>query len=208
MRGYNLSAQTGAVDPYRVPLWWKTPGRPRQAHAGPSRSSSWSGTTGAASSRGPLRSRIPRWLEKLVIVNAPHPAFSTRDPATTRRNRKPALHAHVPEPEAETTLSANNYAMLVNVLEPADLKQGISPKPTDGVPRSMVAARRVDGRAQLLPRGTGRPAGRRRGAAGRSATAPARMIVRVPTLVIWGEKDTALLPAISSAWSSSSRISP
>src|SRR5439155_19010197 len=97
-------------------------------------------------------------------------------------------------PQAESTLSANAYAALVNGVLGDGLKSGVitesdkqayleawsRPGALTGGLNYYRAARvgpPVDGQRDSLV----------------SATRLASLVVRVPTLVIWGEKDTALL---------------
>ena len=57
----------------------------------------------------------------------------------------------------------------------------------------MVAARRPDWWSELLPRGPHWPACSGRGAVGAGGPLQFQMRVSVPTLVIWGEQDRALV---------------
>jgi pimeloyl-ACP methyl ester carboxylesterase len=94
-------------------------------------------------------------------------------------------------PEAEQTLSANNYAGLVDGVLGDGLKTGAF---TEADKQAYLAAWSQPGAltgglnyyraANLGPPSPGETA---------AASAPGSQIVNVPTLVIWGEKDTALL---------------
>ncbi len=94
-------------------------------------------------------------------------------------------------PQAEQTLSANNYAALVEAVLGDGLKTGVF---TEADKQAYIAAWSQPGAltgglnyyraANLGPPAPGAP-----------AAPPAdsvNMLVKVPTLVIWGEKDTAL----------------
>jgi len=136
-----------------------------------------------------------------VIVNAPHPTIFSRllrdDPAQQKASGYMLLFRG---PQAEETLSANGYAMLTSMVLGGGLKTGTV---TDADTQMYVDAWSQPGaltgglnyyRAAAI----GPPAP---GDAARPADAvpapfdPAQggLVVRVPTLVIWGEKDTALL---------------
>jgi pimeloyl-ACP methyl ester carboxylesterase len=150
----------------------------------------------------------PQMLDKLVIVNAPHPTIFGRllseDPAQQRASQYMLMFRG---PQAEETLSANSYGMLTSMVLGAGLKDGTV---TEADKQMYVDAWSQPGaltgglnyyRASAIgppppaARGTTAPAGDPPAASDASSQrveGPA-LIVRVPTLVIWGEKDTALL---------------
>ena len=80
---------------------------------------------GAAPSPGRMRWLIRRTLKKLVIINAPHPGIFTRllaqDPAQQKASQYMLMFR---SPQAETTLSANNYGGLVQAVLGPGLKTG------------------------------------------------------------------------------------
>ena len=134
----------------------------------------------------------PDYLEKLVIINAPHPGvFSkllTSDPAQQKASQYMLMFRGE---QAEATLSANGYAGLVNAILGEGLKNGTV---TEEDKKAYIEAWSQPGaltgglnyyRAAAV--GPPRP--------GETATplTAQPLMVRVPTLVIWGEKDTALL---------------
>ncbi len=148
----------------------------------------------------------PEMLDKLVIINAPHPTVFARElrdnPAQQQASQYMLMFR---SPEAEATLSADGYARLVTAIlgggsgtvsnedkaayiaawsQPGALTGGLNyyrasaigpPRPGPAPPAPSEA---VSGRPPALSEAGGRVEG---------------MIVKVPTLVIWGEKDTALL---------------
>jgi pimeloyl-ACP methyl ester carboxylesterase len=67
----------------------------------------------------------PEYLEKLVIINAPHPAVFQRELRNNPAQQKASQYMlFFRSPQAEQTLSANNYATLVQVVMGEGLKQG------------------------------------------------------------------------------------
>ena len=131
----------------------------------------------------------PQRLERLVMINSPHPYLFWRELVNNPAQQKASEYMNVFRlPKAERVLSENNYARLLDRVRPP--------------------------RAGLVARNWCRP-GRSpaRSPAGSITTAPRRCIrrtaairapkklqlkaedfmVRVPTLVLWGERDTALL---------------
>jgi len=126
----------------------------------------------------------PTLLDRLVIINAPHPTVFARElrdnPAQQQASQYMLMFR---APAAEATLSANNYAALVNAL-------GISGEDKDAYlaawsqPGALTGGLNYYRAAQVGPPRPGDPP---------PAPLQAPIMVRVPTLVIWGEKDTALL---------------
>jgi pimeloyl-ACP methyl ester carboxylesterase len=157
----------------------------------------------------------------LVIVNAPHPTIFgkllSEDPAQQKASQYMLMFRG---PQAEETLAANSYAMLTSMVLGAGLKDGTVTEAdrkmyvdawsqpgalTGGLNyyrasaigppvASQAAGRQVEGPAPA-GRGATAPAGDPPAAADNSSRGvePPALIVRTPTLVIWGEKDTALL---------------
>jgi epoxide hydrolase 4 len=137
----------------------------------------------------------PEYVEKLIIINAPHPAIFQRElrenPAQQQASRYMLLYRR--GPQAEQILSANNYEVLVQRVLGEGLKQGFF---TDEDRKAYLAAWSQPGaltgglnyyRAARL----GPPTGDEQEAP--DLDGALSMVVDVPTLVIWGEKDTALL---------------
>src|SRR5262249_18816038 len=99
-------------------------------------------------------------------------------------------------PQAEATLSANNYAVLVQVVLGEGLKSGAF---TEQDKQAYLAAwaqpgALTGGLNYYRAARVGPPSGPDDKSTGNFAgTDPAALAVKVPTLVIWGERDTALL---------------
>jgi len=145
----------------------------------------------------------PEMLDKLVIVNAPHPTIFGKllrdDPAQQKAS---AYMLMFRAPEAEATLSANSYQWLTTAVLGGGINAGTV---TEDDRKAYVeawsqAGALTGGLNYYRSSGIGpapRPAATPSATAEPPAAAPAAppaLIVRVPTLVIWGEKDTALLP--------------
>src|SRR5580698_7137957 len=135
----------------------------------------------------------PEYLEKLIIINCPHPAIFARELAENPAQQKASLYMLLfRSPQAEQTLSANNYAGLVEAVLGDGLKTGVF---SESDKQAYIAAWSQPGAltgglnyyraANLGPPAPGSPVA--------PAADPGSMLVKVPTLVIWGEKDTALL---------------
>ncbi len=191
MRGYNLSEKPVGVDRYQMKDLVEDV-RALAEHLGYKKfilvGHDWGG--GVAWS---FAIAHPEYLEKLVIVNCPHPAVLARELAGNPAQQKASQYMLLfRSPQAEQTLSANNYAALVDGVLGDGLKSGVF---TDADKQAYIQAWSQPGAltgglnyyraANLGPPTSGAP----------EAPAPdaGNMMVKVPTLVIWGEKDTALL---------------
>jgi pimeloyl-ACP methyl ester carboxylesterase len=137
-------------------------------------------------------------LDKLVIVNAPHPtvfAKLLRENAGQQQASQYMLMFR--GPQAEAVLSANSYALLTSMVLGAGVKDGTVSEADKAMyleawsqPGALTG-----GLNYYRASGIGPPSPGASGAtppAAEAAPLPS-LVVRVPTLVIWGEKDTALL---------------
>jgi epoxide hydrolase 4 len=188
MRGYNLSGKPAELDQYLMPVLVEDvkqlaltllEGKPKKkfilvAH-------DWGGAVAWA-----FAIAHPEMLEKLVIINAPHPAVFARELRSNPEQQKASQYMLMfRSPEAEKILSADNYAALLKALHVAD-----------GDKQAYIDAWSQPGaltgglnyyRANRVGPPTGEDAPK--------AINAASYMVKMPTLVIWGEKDTALLTA-------------
>jgi epoxide hydrolase 4 len=192
MRGYNLSSKPANVANYAVPLLVddlralaKSLGHEKftlVAH-------DWGG--GVAWS---LAINHPECLEKLVIINAPHPALFERE-----LNRNPAQQAASQymllfrTPKAEAILAANNYAFLVDTVLTRGLKKGhFNEEDKQAYLTAWAQPGALTGSLNWYrAAGIGPPVGEAKARSFEPSAAAAK--VNVPTLVIWGERDVALV---------------
>lgn len=193
MRGYNLSSKPAGVEQYAVPLLVEDLVTLAD-HLGHRRftlvAHDWGGAIAWATAL-----LHPDRLERLVIVNAPHPAIFQRLLAEHPGQQKASQYMlFFRSAEAEATLAADNFALLRQMVlgegqpwgwateadRTAYLEAWAQPGALTGGLNFYRAAR------------VGPPAP---GEAPRNLAGDlSGWVVQVPTLVIWGEKDTALLP--------------
>lgn len=137
----------------------------------------------------------PELIEKLVIINAPHPAIFQRElrenPAQQEASQYMLMFR---TPQAEGVLSADNCAVLQQIVLGEGLRQGYL---NEADRRAYLDAWTQPGaltgglnyyrasRVGPIPAGGAEPL---HGLEGQSS-----LQVNVPTMVIWGENDTALL---------------
>jgi epoxide hydrolase 4 len=198
MRGYNLSSKPTDLAAYQMPQLVEDV---RALTAQLLKSAGGTKFTLVAHDWGGVVAWVfaaqhPEMLDKLVIVNAPHPTIFGRELRENAAQQQASQYMLMFRgPEAEATLSGNSYALLISTVLGAGLK--------DGTVTEADKAAYVDAWSQpgaltgglnyYRSSGIGPPAS---AAAPSQATTTASIppfIIRVPTLVIWGEKDTALL---------------
>ncbi len=195
MRGYNLSEKPADVEQY-APKYLIEDVRALAAHLGRKKfvlvGHDWGGAVAWS-----FAMAHPELLEKLVIINAPHPGIFRRlmesDPAQQKASQYMLMFRG---DKAEAMLSANNYATLVNIVLGAGLKSGRFSEEDKKAyieawsrPGALTGGLNYYRAARIGPPDPS-SADRSTGSFAPDATS---LTVKVPTLVIWGEKDTALL---------------
>ena len=214
MRGYNLSSKPTELSAYQIPHLVEDV---RALASELMKSTGGSTFTLVAHDWGGVVAWVfaalhPEMLDKLVIVNAPHPTIFAkllREDAAQQKASGYMLMFR--SPQAEANLSADSYAALTaavlggglkdGTVTPADKAAYIEAWSQPGALTGGLNYYRASGvgppppvdapAAATTTAGTATAAGP---PAAATANQPPPLIVRVPTLVIWGEKDTALLP--------------
>lgn len=140
----------------------------------------------------------PEAVERLVILNSPHPVTYARELATNPRQQAASSYVLLfRDPKAERVMSQDNFRRLEGML--ADWLHSVRPPSAETLatyraawsqPGALTAGLNYYRVSPLHP-----PSDTSAGAA-KLKLDPAMFTVRVPTLVIWGEKDPALLTAL------------
>ncbi|MFL6216805.1 MAG: alpha/beta fold hydrolase [Blastocatellia bacterium] len=193
MRGYNLSSKPAEVDQYQVKYLIEDV-RALADKLGHKKfilvAHDWGGAIAWA-----FAIAHPEYLEKLVIINAPHPGVFARELKENPAQQKASQYMLMfRSPQAEATLSANNYATLVGVVLSEGLKNGTF---TEEDKKAYIEAwsqpgALTGGLNYYRAARVGPPTATDKEGTSIAANFPS-FDVKVPTLVIWGEKDTALL---------------
>ena len=192
MRGYNLSSKPAEVDQYQVKYLVEDL-RALAEKLGHKKfilvAHDWGGVIAWA-----FAVAHPEMLEKLIIINAPHPGVFQRELRENPAQQKASQYMLMFRgPQAEQILSANNYAALVQAVLGDGLKRGFF---TEGDKKAYIEAWSQPGaltgglnyyRAARI----GPPTDSDKEVT--SFAGASSLVVKAPTLVIWGEKDTALL---------------
>ncbi len=196
LRGYNLSSKPPKVEDYAMPLLIEdikglldTVSKGKRAilvgH-------DWGGALAWA-----FAAAHPDYLEKLVIINAPHPAVFQRELKSNPAQQKASGYMLLFRGEqAESILSSNNYAALSNAVFKSSVKPSLFTEEDQrkyieawSQPGALTGGLNYYRAAKVGPPAAGSQAGV-------SETLLAQLPslkINVPTLVIWGEKDEALL---------------
>ena len=198
MRGYNLSSKPEAVDAYRIQHLVEDV-RALADHLGYDRFTlvghDWGGATAWA-----YALRYPQTLERLIIVNAPHPAIFQREMALNPLQQEASQYMlFFRSAGAEQALAADNYARMQKMVLGQGLARGYLDE-TDrqaylqawAQPGALSGGLNWYRAARVGPPGENQPMEEQLTEAV-SQGYDDSMIVRVPTLVIWGEQDQALL---------------
>lgn len=185
-RGYNLSDKPQAVEAYRL-QHLVADALAIAAHYTSGRfvlvGHDWGGALAWAVAIGE-----PQRLARLVILNAPHPYLFWRElTANPAQRRASAYMNFFRRPEAARVLAENDYARLAAAL--GHLPQAWRAQLLEAWsrPGALAGALNWYRASPLHPPADGDPG------AAKLALVPQDFIVRVPTLVLWGEQDSALL---------------
>lgn len=197
MRGYNLSGKPDGVEQYD--LWHLVEDVGSLArHLGYEKFTlvghDWGGVVAWA-----FAIAHPDQVEKLVILNAPHPGVFTRLLRDDHEQRIASQYMLMFQGEkAEEVLSADKFAVLDRLVLAGGLRAGYF---TDGDRKAyqeawaqqgaLTAALNYYRAAKMGPHVEG---GRKNEPNGFFAFPMSKLTVNVPTLVLWGEKDIALVP--------------
>lgn len=188
MRGYNLSAKPEPLDSYRVPVIVedvRALAVKLKAKKFVLVGHDWGGVIAWA-----FAAQHPEMLDRLVIINAPHPTVFARLLASDPAQQKASSYFNLfTSPQAEQVLSANNFAMMQqafgSALSEQDRKVYLAAWSRPG---GLTGGLNFYRAAQLRS-----PAGAPPGQTAQPPAIQPLAPITTPTLVIWGEKDTALL---------------
>jgi epoxide hydrolase 4 len=194
MRGYNLSSKPAEVEQYRM-KYLVADVCGLLEHLGERRCTlvghDWGGVVAWA-----FALAHPELLDRLIIINAPHPAVFARELRDNPAQQQASQYMLIfRSPQAEALLLADNCRRLVGMVMGEGLKKGYFDD-TDRAayleawsqPGAITAGLNYYRAARLGPL-TGEGDGEESSLMADSAGP----VVQVRTLVIWGEKDTALL---------------
>jgi pimeloyl-ACP methyl ester carboxylesterase len=195
LRGYNLTSKPEGVESYRVRhLIEDLRGLVR--HLGKETfvlvAHDWGGAVAWA-----FALAHPEMLEKLVIVNAPHPGVFAREIHSNPAQQQASQYMRMfCTPQAEEILSRDQFKALTDMALGHGLKHGYFDEADKQAyieawsqPGALTGGLNYYRASRFVPPEPGTPA-----PVSELELDVAALTVHVPTLVIWGERDTALLP--------------
>ena len=191
LRGYNLSGKPADVSQYRMKVVAEDL-RQLILHLGHRKAVVVAHDWGGASAWY-LAARNPEVIEKLVIINSPHPNVFERE---LRENpAQQAASAYMlmfSGPDSERILAENDYASLMKIFA-ADSHKGarIDPETEAYFRNAWAQPGALTGGLNYYRASYVKPPSTGSGSGGHAPTPSFN--IRVPTLVIWGERDPALL---------------
>lgn len=193
MRGYNLSSKPAEVSQYKqkylmedIRLLAESLGYKKfilVAH-------DWGGSVAWT-----FAMFYPQYLEKLVIINSPHPVTFERELRDNPEQRKASSYMLLfRSAAAEQKLSADNYSWLLNMAFGEIIRNGVlSEEDIKGYISAWSQPGALTGGLNYYRAANIRALEDHEEAIKLPPAAEALPKITVPTLVIWGEKDTALL---------------
>lgn len=195
MRGYNLSSKPEDVAAYHVKHLIEDL-RALAEHLGHKKfilaAHDWGGAVAWSAAM-----RYPQFLEKLIIINSPHPAVFARELLNNPAQREASQYMLLfRSPEAERVLSGNAYARLMDMVTQFgsqwEMTEEVRSKYIDAwsQPGALTGGLNYYRASPLYPPTSPEDEQKIKDI----LSLPHEMLaVKVPTLVIWGEKDRALL---------------
>ena len=193
LRGFNLSARPADVKLYRARVLIEDI-RQLAEHLGHGKfvlvAHDWGGAAAWA-----YAIAHPQTLDKLVIVNSPHPVTFARELAHNPAQADASQYMNLFRTEkAERVLSENNFARLMKMTLEQWSRGEIDPAEKTAYleawsqPGALTGSLNYYRASPLYPPTADDPGAKT------LQLDPADFVVRVPTLVVWGMRDEALLP--------------
>ena len=187
LRGYNLSEKPAAVEAYRAKHLMADV-LALAAHYTKDKFVLVAHDWGGAVAWG-VAIAHPGRLAKLVMVNSPHPYLFWRELCNNPAQQKASEYMRFFRlPKAERVLSENGYARLLGAF--SDLDEGARQALIEAwsQPGALTGGLNYYRASPMYPPSAEDPGAKK------LQLKPEDFVVKVPTLVIWGERDTALLP--------------
>jgi pimeloyl-ACP methyl ester carboxylesterase len=195
LRGFNLSSKPADPRQYHIKLLVEDL-RSLMAHLGHRRmvlvAHDWGGGVAWA-----FANRYPELVEKLIIINSPHPSVFARELLDNPEQRRASEYMNLfRSADAEKLLSADNYAYMADILFRWGSQWRLTPEKRQRYIEAWSQPGALTGGLNYYRISPLHPATSEAEASiiRQIAQAPRQMFaVTIPTLVIWGELDEALL---------------
>ena len=187
MRGYNLSEKPAEVEAYR-PKHLGADVLALAEHYTKEKFVLVAHDWGGAVAWGVAIAR-PQRLAKLVMLNSPHPYIFWRELCNSPAQQKASAYMLLFRlAKAERVLSENGYARLLDAFSDLDEEARQALVAAWSQPGALTGGLNYYRASPLYPPSDADPGAKK------LQLKQEDFIVKVPTLVLWGERDTALLP--------------
>jgi pimeloyl-ACP methyl ester carboxylesterase len=187
LRGYNLSAKPAAVEAYRV-KHLVADALALAAHYTKEKFVLVAHDWGGAVAWG-LAIAHPERLSRLVMLNSPHPYVFWRELCNSPAQQKASAYMLLFRlAKAERVLAENGYARLLAWFADLDDAARAALVEAWSQPGALTGGLNYYRASPMVPPSADDPGAKK------LRLKPEDFMVRVPTLVVWGERDTALLP--------------
>lgn len=187
LRGYNLSEKPAAVEAYRAKHLMADV-LALAAHYTKEKFVLVAHDWGGAVAWG-VAIAHPQRLSKLVMLNSPHPYLFWRELCNNPAQQKASEYMRFFRlAKAERVLSENGYARLLGAFSDLPEAERKALVEAWSQPGALTGGLNYYRASPMVP-----PSAEDPGAA-KLQLKPGDFMVKVPTLVLWGERDTALLP--------------
>lgn len=142
-----------------------------------------------------LAAQRPDLLRRLMIINSPHPATFLRELKSSAAQQQASAYMNfLCRPDAEALLAEDDFRRLWPFFGPAAEAAWLTPAMKDRYRATWRAG--LGGPLNYYRASPLRPAPAGEGALHKVVLADAAVTVTVPTHVLWGEQDRALLPGL------------
>ena len=191
LRGYNLSDKPAGVEAYKAKHLMADV-RALGAHFSKGKfvlvAHDWGGAVAWAVAIADAQQPVPR-LARLVMINSPHPYLFWRELCNNPAQQKASEYMNVFRlPKAERVLSENGYARLLAAFGHLSPQWRAELVAAWSQPGALTGGLNYYRASPLYPPTADDPGAKK------LQFKPDDFMVHVPTLVLWGDRDTALLP--------------
>jgi len=192
MRGYNLSSKPKEIKQYHLKYIIEDLRALVEDYLGRNKfilvGHDWGGVVAY-----PFASVYPNLVKKLIIINAPHPnVFAKLITQNKSQQSSSQYFLNFRSNKAENSLSADNYSLLLNIITTSEMKFTDDDRQIYieawSQPGALTGGLNYYRASRLVPPSLG-------GKISQVMIEPFKIspiLINVPTLVIWAERDTAL----------------
>lgn len=194
-RGYNLSSRPEAVDAYRIDALMRDVDRLISALGYEDAvivAHDWGGAMAWS-----FVLAYPQRVRRLVILNAPHPVLFARALASDPEQQRASQYMNwLRRPGSEKALAADDFALMHKLLQGSSTTAWFDASTQAAYHSAWSQPGALRGGVNWYRATPLHPATEQEPGAGALELRAEQFVIRVPTLIIWGEADEALRPVL------------